>query len=388
VRVSVQYPGYLLAMGAAVCCPCGRQGDIGQPLQCGQQMTQQMSVAERIKVLNARPSTLNPNLGDEVRNAPTQAPKPTPSLARQIGGEPPSPRPAGAAQTTVQTSSEHAAKSSHAVVQISERTTVYASTQTPSPQRQEKSSPSQAAPQSLELKLAVPENQTVRTTSPRPRPTRGVTGTEDHKQSPATADSQTSPQTALQTCPRQAGLQMSPENFGKQQPEAPAPVAIQRSSLDDEVLQWVEAVSGESKGSQSLMEWLKDGQVLCRIANKIEAGICPRINTSSMPFKQMENVSAFTQACRKLGVLEKDVFSTVDLYEAKDSKTVMICIASLGSHIRHTAPGFKGPYLGVAQNCHITDTAREKTVVTQNTGFRTDIQDEVRAGVRKGRSVA
>jgi len=147
-------------MGAAVCCPCGRQGDTGQPLQSGQQMTQQMSVAERIKVLNARPSTMDPNLGDQVRNAPTQAPKPTPSVARQIGGEPPSHRPAGAAQTTDQRSPEHAAKSSHAVVQIFERTTMYTSTQTPSPQRQEKSSPSQAAPQSIELKLTAPANPT------------------------------------------------------------------------------------------------------------------------------------------------------------------------------------------------------------------------------------
>ena len=41
----------------------------------------------------------------------------------------------------------------------------------------------------------------------------------------------------------------------------------------------------------------------------------PRINASKMPFKQMENVTAFIGACRKLGVLEKDLFSTVDLYE-------------------------------------------------------------------------
>lgn len=133
------------------------------------------------------------------------------------------------------------------------------------------------------------------------------------------------------------------------------------------------------------MDWLKDGQVLCRTANKIQPGICPRINTQSMPFKQMENVTAFIQACRKLGVLEKDVFSTVDLYEGKNSKSVMICIASLGSVVRRTAPSFQGPYIGVAQNSAVKDAAREKTTVTQDSGFRRDITAEVRAGVVQGR---
>ena len=33
---------------------------------------------------------------------------------------------------------------------------------------------------------------------------------------------------------------------------------------------------------------------------------------------QRENVTVFIKACRALGVREKDVFSTVDLYDAKD----------------------------------------------------------------------
>merc|ERR1712066_447899 len=104
--------------------------------------------------------------------------------------------------------------------------------------------------------------------------------------------------------------------------------------LEQQAGAWIETVTGERRGGQTLMQWLKNGQVLCRMANKIQPGICPRINTQTMPFKEMENVTAFIQACRKLGVMEKDVFSTVDLYEGKNSKSVMNCIASLGSVVR------------------------------------------------------
>ena len=37
---------------------------------------------------------------------------------------------------------------------------------------------------------------------------------------------------------------------------------------------------------------------------------------------RMENCTAFIRACRKLGVLEKDLFSTVDLYAAGLLRTV------------------------------------------------------------------
>jgi len=151
------------------------------------------------------------------------------------------------------------------------------------------------------------------------------------------------------------------------------------------VRDWLEEVSGEKSGEEDLADWLHDGQLLCKVANTLQSGICPRINTSVMPFKQMENVSAFIQACRKLGVLEKDVFSTVDLYEKKNMKAVCQCIYSLGSVVRTSAPSFNGPYLGVAQNAAVTDVARKKSVVTQDMGYRKDIDAEVRAGARKSR---
>lgn len=163
----------------------------------------------------------------------------------------------------------------------------------------------------------------------------------------------------------------------------PRKKTIKASSVEEEALLWLEAVSGEEKGDEPLMEWLKDGQVLCRTANMIQIGICPRINQQNMPFKQMENVTAFIQACRKLGVLEKDVFSTVDLYEGKNPKSVINCIVSLGAVVRRTAPSFRGPYIGAHQNAVVKDAARAKVAATQDSGYRADISGEVRAGTSK-----
>merc|ERR1712216_937318 len=84
------------------------------------------------------------------------------------------------------------------------------------------------------------------------------------------------------------------------------------------------------------------------MGNAIQPGICARVNTSEKPFQQMENVTAFIRACRQLGVLEKDVFSTVDLYEAKNLQSVLKCVYNLGAASRQVST-FRGPCLGIAQ---------------------------------------
>lgn len=87
-------------------------------------------------------------------------------------------------------------------------------------------------------------------------------------------------------------------------------------AAERQVQQWIEAVTG-TKFTQPFAQNLKDGQLLCQLINKIKPGTIRKIETSAMPFKQMENISNFLRACRSLGVAEHDVFETVDLYEAK-----------------------------------------------------------------------
>merc|ERR1712113_713458 len=93
---------------------------------------------------------------------------------------------------------------------------------------------------------------------------------------------------------------------------------------------------------------------------------------------KMENITSFIKACRSLGVLEKNVFSTVDLHEAKNLKSVQQCIAELGAVIRTTAPEFRGPYLGVKRQANVKDEKRESVKVDLAQGFRRDIDDAVK----------
>ena len=84
---------------------------------------------------------------------------------------------------------------------------------------------------------------------------------------------------------------------------------------------WIEAVTGE-RLEGAFGAALKNGQALCKLINTIKPGSVKKIETSVMPFKQMENISNFLRACRALGVREYELFETIDLYEEKVSHIV------------------------------------------------------------------
>ncbi len=103
---------------------------------------------------------------------------------------------------------------------------------------------------------------------------------------------------------------------------------------------WLCQLSNTPKFSVEQM-WarLKDGHILCSAANRLQAGACPRVNSSSMPFKQMENITAFIQACRNVfRVPEHELFETVDLFEEKDLESFVTCVCSLGRVVSANSP--------------------------------------------------
>ena len=59
--------------------------------------------------------------------------------------------------------------------------------------------------------------------------------------------------------------------------------------------------------------------------NKLQPGSIKKINTGSMAFKLMENVSNFLDAATAYGVPKADLFQTVDLYEAENIPQVCVC---------------------------------------------------------------
>lgn len=67
---------------------------------------------------------------------------------------------------------------------------------------------------------------------------------------------------------------------------------------------------------------LRDGTVLCKLANAITPGAVPKVNSSALAFKQMENINNFLEAARNKGVKPNDLFQTVSLYEASNMTQV------------------------------------------------------------------
>jgi len=114
--------------------------------------------------------------------------------------------------------------------------------------------------------------------------------------------------------------------------------------MEAEARSWIEELLHENFGDRSFQEVLQDGSVLCRVINVIRPNTIPKVAKSTMPFKKMENIAAYLEACSTLGVPAYDLFQTVALYENKDMLAVLTNIHSLGRVAQRI--GFTGPLLG------------------------------------------
>jgi len=120
------------------------------------------------------------------------------------------------------------------------------------------------------------------------------------------------------------------------------------AGMEKEVVGWIEAITGQSKGDEDFGSWLKSGVVLCNLANGITAGSIKKVNESSMAFKQMENITFFSEFARRMGVPDSSMFATPDLAEARNLGAVVSCIYTLGGLVQVSHPDL--PRLGVAIN--------------------------------------
>lgn len=101
--------------------------------------------------------------------------------------------------------------------------------------------------------------------------------------------------------------------------------------MDKEAQEWIETVlEFKFPGGETYEDVLKDGQVLCRLINKLKPGSVAKINESGGQFKMMENLNNFQKALKEYGVADVDVFQTVDLWEKKDISNVTNTIFALG----------------------------------------------------------
>jgi len=130
--------------------------------------------------------------------------------------------------------------------------------------------------------------------------------------------------------------------------------------LDLQARQWMNAVLGEQAlneepDSNGLHEKLKDGTILCRVANSLGANI--KYNESKMAFKMMENIGKYLEFCDSIGVPKTDVFQTVDLYEAQNMPQVINGIHALGrkAHSLGKTPHALGPKEATANRREFTE---------------------------------
>ena len=128
-------------------------------------------------------------------------------------------------------------------------------------------------------------------------------------------------------------------------------------------MQWVAAVTGAdlavdapelSRTPSDLTrahEWLRSGEVLCALANAIRPGSVGKVARSGQggagakPFRQMENIAQYLDACAAVGVPAHDLFRTVDLFEGSSMRQVVRNLHSLG-RVAQSVAGFGGPHLG------------------------------------------
>lgn len=96
------------------------------------------------------------------------------------------------------------------------------------------------------------------------------------------------------------------------------------------MLEWIFGVLGEKVPAGEYEDILKNGVVLCKLANKLTPGAVKKIRESGTNFQLMENVQAFQAAIKKYGVPQEEIFQTADLFERRNIAQVTLCLYSLG----------------------------------------------------------
>jgi hypothetical protein len=166
----------------------------------------------------------------------------------------------------------------------------------------------------------------------------------------------------IMTSSRGGGFGLSAEIAAKREAEFSSGAGKQRVR---EAEAWIEALTGSPLlPPGDLGGSLRDGIRLCELLNACVPGTIPekRVNRSTMPFKQMENITSFLRACRALGVPEPDLFETVSTAPPAEGAGVgRAAAAGVVSALKRG--GENGMYVGVAPVPHARPGVPSSVVV-------------------------
>jgi len=100
---------------------------------------------------------------------------------------------------------------------------------------------------------------------------------------------------------------------------------------------------------------LSSGEVLCDLINKLRPGLVPRVAreaaTAAMPeskrnAKLRENIGQYVDACAELGLPQRELFTTPDLFEGKNFGGVLKNIEGIARFAQGCLPEYEGPLIG------------------------------------------
>ena len=69
---------------------------------------------------------------------------------------------------------------------------------------------------------------------------------------------------------------------------------------------------------------------LCKLINAIRPGSVKKVATSSLAFKQIDNINMFLKGCQAMGMPSSDCFGAKDLYEGESLSKVLSTLDGLG----------------------------------------------------------
>lgn len=85
-----------------------------------------------------------------------------------------------------------------------------------------------------------------------------------------------------------------------------------------EVQQWLEITLNRKLPTSDLFASLRDGKLLCQLANTIKPGVILKVHLRNDPYSMMCNIQHFIGAAIALGVKKSSMFEVSDLFDRVD----------------------------------------------------------------------